>query len=404
MQFGFLPSWPFEANNLILFGAILLAGLVAGELAHRSGVVPRITGFIVIGLLLGPDVTGWLTPGMLAQSQVFVDIALGLILFQLGLQLDFRAIRRDRSLLVSGLVEAALSYGLMYAVLVWLGIDRLHAALAAALGISSSPAVVLLVVRELAASGPLTERSLNLVALNNVLAFLVFTALLPILHYEQQAEWGTILLQPLYQLTGSLLLAYVLWQVCMRILILIGSNESRQFALLIGVIVSAIGLAKLFQVSSLLTLLALGIMARNMGRKRDLLPVEFGHGGEIFFVILFVIAGANLHLHELAAVGWAAAAFVAARVAGKTLGLLAVSRLGQFSLFQSSMLSLTLVPMAGLAIGLTQTTSAMYPEFAQTLSAIILAAVAILESIGPIVTEFALKRSGEVSKDSKVEH
>ena len=104
MQLGFLPHWPFEANNFILFGVILLVGLVAGEFAHRSGVVPRITGFIAIGLLLGPGVSGLLTPEMMAQAQVFVDIALGLILFQLGLQLDFRAIRHDRSLLASSLL------------------------------------------------------------------------------------------------------------------------------------------------------------------------------------------------------------------------------------------------------------------------------------------------------------
>ena len=60
--------------------------------------------------------------------------------------------------------------------------------------------------------------------------------------------------------------------------------------------------------------------------------------------------------------------------------------------------------MAGLAIGLTEATSQLYPEFSKELSAIILGSVAILETVGPIVTEFALKRAGEVSLDQKLKH
>ena len=171
-----------------------------------------------------------------------------------------------------------------------------------------------------------------------------------------------------------------------------------------GLIISAIGLAKLFSCSNLLTLLALGIMARNLDIHNELMDIEFGHGGEIFFVLLFVIAGANLHLKELASVGWAAIAFVGIRFIGKTAGLLLLTPFSPLSIKQSSLLSLTLVPMAGLAIGLTEATSQLYPEFSKELSAIILGSVAILETVGPIVTEFALKRAGEVSLDQKLKH
>ncbi|MCC6067649.1 cation:proton antiporter [Ferrovum sp. PN-J185] len=404
MELNFLPQWPRTENSFLLFGAILLVGIVGGELAQRTSFLPRITGFVATGLILGPSMLGLLDASMLTNVKPFTDIALGLILFQLGMQLDFKALRSDKIIIFSALVEAVLSFSLIFFVLSLFHVDYLHAALAAAIGISSSPAVVLLVIREFKADGPVTRRALDHVAINNVLAFFAYTILLPFLHYKQQADWTTIFLQPLYQALTSLVLAWFLAHACIRIARLLGRNENLQFALLVGLIISAIGLAKLFSCSNLLTLLALGIMARNLDIHNELMDIEFGHGGEIFFVLLFVIAGANLHLKELASVGWAAIAFVGIRFIGKTAGLLLLTPFSPLSIKQSSLLSLTLVPMAGLAIGLTEATSQLYPEFSKELSAIILGSVAILETVGPIVTEFALKRAGEVSLDQKLKH
>lgn len=81
-----------------------------------------------------------------------------------------------------------------------------------------------------------------------------------------------------------------------------------------------------------------------------------------------------------------------------------LARPSGLTLGQGNLLSLTLAPMAGMAIGLAQSTSNMYPEFASTLSAIVLASVAILETVGPIATEFALKKAGEVDGNRQAEH
>jgi NhaP-type Na+/H+ or K+/H+ antiporter len=122
MHLSFLPQWPLEANHFILFGVILLLGLVGGEVARRTGFLPRITGFIAIGFLMGPGASGILTPQMLDQAGIFVDIALGLILFQLGYQLRFREAARDRALLLQALLEGGLSFTLIYLALAYLGV------------------------------------------------------------------------------------------------------------------------------------------------------------------------------------------------------------------------------------------------------------------------------------------
>ena len=400
---SYLPLWPLELNGFLLFGILILIGVAGGHLAHRTGVLPRITGFIATGFILGPSVLGLLTPAMLNMAQLFVDLALGLILFQLGQLLNLPLAFRAKGLIWASLLESALSFVLVFGVLYTLGIPPLPAALAAAIGISSSPAVALMVVKELDASGPLTDRTLMLVALNNILSFLAYTLLLPFLHYTQAADWNTVLLQPIYKLSMSVLLAWALARTLLALARQVGNNEGLQFALLVGVIVGGIGLAKALEASDLLTLLAMGGFVRHLDRKRALMDVDFGHGGQLFFVILFVVAGATLHLHDLMTAGWAAVGFVVARFIGKALGVMVLTSTG-LPREKAHLASLTLMPMAGMAIGLTQSTSTMYPQFATTLTAIVLGAIAILETLGPIATEYALKRSGEVHSEADVSH
>lgn len=403
MNVDFLPAWPLQINAMLVFGILILVGLLGGYLAAKTRFLPRITGFIAIGLLMGPSGLGLFGDEVLDFAKYFVEIALGLILFQMGRLLDIRQALQERPLIGASLLESALSFGLVFMALSWLGLDSLHAALVGAIGISSSPAVVMLVVRELGAKGPMTERALMLVAINNILAFLVFTSLLPLLHYSQAADWNTILLQPAYRLLSSLALAWLLARLLLFLAARFGRDEGVQFALVLGTVVGAVGLAVMVKASFLLTLLSLGVLSHNLDRKQVLEKLDLGHVTEIFFVILFVVSGARLHIDDLALAGWAAVAFVLARFAGKSLGVMVLAPT-VLPRQKAALMGLMLLPMAGMAIGLTQSAANLYPEFAKTLSAIILGAISILETIGPIATEFALKRSGEVADTAKVEH
>lgn len=393
-----------EINNFTVFGGLLIAGLVGGHLAARTRHLPRITGMILVGLLIGPSGAGILDEGMLADSRVFVDLALGLILFQLGLTLDLRTLSRDRATLWAAALEALVTFISILAALAAVGVDLLHASLAAAIGVSSSPAVLLMVVRDLDAHGPVTDRALRLVALNNFVAFALYTAILPFVHYQQQVGWFTVLVTPVVQVIGAIGLALMITLVLIRAARWILSPHSDSFPLVVGFVLLALGLATMLNLSLLLTLLALGVFVRNLETHKRLVEVHFGRGGELFFLILFVVAGANLHLSELWIVGGAALAFVLARVAGKWFTVFAVSRIAGLTVAQSSATGLALVPMAGLAIGLVQSTQSLYPGFGELLSAIVLAAVAILETIGPVATEYALKIAGEVDSDESVQH
>src|SRR5438067_10841313 len=204
----FLPTWPPVTNSFTLFGLLLLAGLIGGWIAARTRVLPSITGYIAIGFLLGPGALGVLNDETLRDARILVDISLGLIVFELGRRLDLQWARHDRWLLPSGLAESLLSFCAMFALLRYFDIEPLEAAVAATVGVATAPAVVLLVAAELKAEGPVTRRALWHVALNNIVAMLGVTLLLPFIEARDASSAWSPTARALWLVAGSCVLGY----------------------------------------------------------------------------------------------------------------------------------------------------------------------------------------------------
>jgi len=397
----FLPQFPFPANPLALFGLLLLAGLIGGELVKRALHLPRITGYVLMGMLLGASGFGLLDDKLIAEAWIFVDIALGLVLFELGRRLDVTWLKKDRWLLATGVLESALSFAFIYFALVYFDVKPLYAAVAAAIGVSTSPAVVMLVAQELRAEGQVTERALNLVAINSVIAFVLMTMLLSGVHHEYRAGWITVALHPAYMLAGSLGLGYA---ACMLALLLarwLGKSAERHLVLLLALIAVTVGAARMLDLSVLLALLSLGVMARNLDRRHDLMAVDTGRIGQLFFVVLFVVGGASLQLSEMAAGGALALVYILARFAGKSIGVLSLTCFSGVRAGSAGLLCIALTPMSSTALAMVQGTADLYPEFGAKLSAIVLSAVLILELLGPLAVQFALKQAGETGEEDR---
>ncbi|HEY6824737.1 MAG TPA: cation:proton antiporter [Steroidobacteraceae bacterium] len=394
-QLSFLPSFPFSTDPLLLFGLLLLAGLAGGELARRVLRLPRIVGYALIGLALGTSGVGALDAGLLKDAWIFVDIALGLILFELGRRLHFAWLRNDRWLLATGIVESALSFGCVYVALSLFDVRPIHAALAAAIGIATSPAVVLLVAQELRAEGQVTERAMNLVALNSVIAFVLTTMLLSWLHHESRASWAMIALHPLYLLGGSLLLGYFASLAAILLAQWVGKHSERQLVMLLSLILLTIGAARMLELSVLLALLAFGVLSRNLDGRHDLMAVDLNGVGQVFYVVLFVVSGAQLQVLGLMTGGVLALVYVVARFIGKSIGVMSLTYFSGARGGSAGLLCIALTPMSGIALAMVHETASLYPRFGAQLGAIVLSAVLILELVGPIAVQFALRRAGE---------
>lgn len=397
---SFLPQYPFATNPLLLFGLLLLAGLIGGELVKRVLRLPRIVGYVLIGLALGASGLGVLDAGLVKEAWIFVDIALGLILFELGRRLHFTWLRNDRWLLATGLLESALSFAFVYFTLIYFDVKPIYAAVAAAIGVSTSPAVVLLVAQELKAEGQVTERALNLVAMNSVIAVILTTMLLSWLHHEYRASWTMIALHPAYLLGGSLILGYLASIATILLSRWIGKHAERQLVMLLALIVLTIGAARMLEFSVLLALLAFGVFSRNLDERHDLMAVDLSGVGQMFYVVLFVVGGARLDVLGLMTGGAIAAAYVVARFVGKSIGVMSLTYFSGARAGAAGLLCIALTPMSGIALAMVHETANIYPRFGTQLASIVLSAVLILELLGPIAVQFALKRAGEAKEQA----
>ncbi len=390
----YLTRLPFHINASLIFGLLLLLGLIGGELARKSRFLTRIFGYIIVGFLIGPGGFNVVNQPMLDQTRIFVDISLGLILFDLGRRLDFKWLRHDPGLLSISLVESTLTFGLILTSFLLIGQPWLIAALAATIAVVTSPAVGMLVAFDLSAKGPVTRRARILTSLNNLYGLVLFTLILPM------AEPGsiskiTLLFHIVYQLSGAVVTAACILILTKGVARLTGKNSNSQFILFIGSTILAIGLARLMHLSTMLTLFIFGVAARNFDSQHVLSEIDFGGLARIFLILLFVLTGISLRLHSLWQEAGIIITFILIRSLAKFAGIYLFAKSSRLTRQQNFSLSLALMPMAGVAIGMSYMLNDLNPNLGNSLSAIIGGALAILTLLGPVAMQFALLTAGE---------
>jgi Kef-type K+ transport system membrane component KefB len=397
-EFPFLPALPLTLSYPLLFGVLLVAGMLGGE-AVRLVRLPRIIGYVLVGFAIAPVAAAMNIGPLVDEARIFVDIALGLVLFDLGRRLDLGWLRRDWTLAASSVGECALTFAIVFAALSALDFAPLQAGLAAAIAMATSPAVVLLVAQDTRAEGQVTERAFTLVALNSLIASVVVTMLLATVHYEARLDLAHAVLHPLYLFAGSLALGGAMASFARTLARRLERSPELHFTLVAGLVVAAVGVAQAAKLSVILALLAFGMFSRNEGRGHELMAVDLGRASRLFYVVLFVITGASLPLTAFEAAGWAAAAFVAARAAGKMAGVLAFSPLGGVRLRQALALGATLLPMSSIALLLHHDVARLYPEFGQQLAAVLVAGLVVMELAGPVAVQWGLRFAGEAAPE-----
>jgi len=400
MQLGYLPEFPPALTQPILFGALLAAGLLVGEAARRYVALPRITGYVLAGIVLGPQLSGLLGPDALDAARVLIDLSIGLIVFELGFRFDLAWLKRNRWLFVAALAESALCFLAIHFALLYLGFQALHAASAAAIGTATSPAVVILVAHDQRADGQLTERMLLFTAVNSIFAYVGLMLLLPFLRVEHAGTWTHAVLHPVYLLVGSVLVGFIACALMLGLARWLGKREDRQFVLLVSLVVLTVGVARALNLSVMVALVVLGMLARNLDRRHALMPLRAGYGGQLFFVILFVLTGASLEFGALTTAALAVSGFIVARFLGKAVAIYAFSRATGLRRRSAGLLSVALLPMSGLAVVMLHDAQTLVPGLRQELAAVVLTSIAILELVGPVATQFALRRAGETRPET----
>jgi Kef-type K+ transport system membrane component KefB len=384
-------------DALMLVAAVLVVGALAGEIIARTTRLPRLVGYTLAGWVLAALELGVTMP-LSDAARLVIDLALALLLFEVGSRVRLRWLRRNPGLLATSVLESIVAGVAVYAVLVWMfDLPHMAAAACAVLAVPASAAVAGRVALELGADGQVTQRMTYLTTLNTmygVIALIVFKAgleagrapeLLPALRAVAASTGASLVLAAL--LAGSVALAAR--RLDLR-------NESAVL-LVLGLVLLAVSGARWLGASTLLVPLLAGLLLRNLTDRPWVWPRHFGTAGGMLVLMLFVIVGASWSPEALAAGGLAALALVVARGLGKGVVVLVLSRWSRISVRQGIALAVTLTPLSATALVMLSELTRSLPDLGETVAPIVVTAVALLELLGPIAVQVALRFAGELA-------
>jgi hypothetical protein len=311
------------------------------------------------------------------------------LLFELGGRLDLRWIRRNPYLILSSVAESTLTFGFVLIALMMCKVATMPSIVIAAIAMATSPAMVIQLKTELRAEGQVTQRLMTLTALNSMYAVVIEKLAAGVLHQEIYGNTLATILQPLYLLVGSLVLAYALARACNLLYRRLNANDEHSFVALFGLVLLAIAIAHVFRLSTILALLAAGIIVKNADERPQLWPAHFGSAGWLLTVILFALTLTSFRWGDILIGGVAALALVAARFFAKLIGVLIFAQPSGLNWKQGAALGVALSPMSALAYLLVDDMYVLYPHYDPTLRAIVMCSIVLLQ----IVTPFAVYRS-----------
>jgi Kef-type K+ transport system membrane component KefB len=265
---------------------------------------------------------------------------------------------------------------------------------------STAPAATLMVLRECDSRGPLTDTVRGVVAVNKVVVLAVFTLVTALIRLSRPTNASVLNIVYdasftfVWELLGSAALGFLLGLMlagwCSRI-----KDHGEVQMLLAGSILLCVGVSLVLDLSPLLSSLAVGATMVNLTPATQRLSAALERLDPPLYAIFFVVAGADLDIGKVGALGALGAGYVLARTAGKVFGARIGARFLGFDPYQQRWIGLAILAQADLAIALSLEVARRFPEYAVTMSTIVLGAVCVFEVLGPIATRHALIGSGE---------
>ena len=396
-------------RSLFLFGILLLTADTFGALAHDLG-FPRLVGYLVAGLALGPSVLDVVPPGVLQDLSMMKQLAVGTIALLAGAELRVKdLVERYRSIAwILAIQTSAVLVGLTILTLLlrpWIPfLQNLEAPallfvafLFAATLTVNSPMVTLALLTETRAVGPLAKTTLSVVLVADVLVILIFTVAFSLAQASlggATASAPEILVRLLREVIGSMLAGALVGGVLTLYLRFV----RRELVVFVVVLVFATAAAaQALHFELLLSLLVAGFLVENVAPVRAEPLIEVLHVMAVpVFVVFFAMAGADLRLQTFLALWPVVLAVALVRVGLIYAGTTAGARWGGAEPIVTRYAWTGLVSQAGVALGLATIVADRLPRLGVAMQTVIVGIIAFNESVGPVLFRSGLDRAGEI--------
>ncbi len=391
------------AYDLIVIASIIWIGYVGSKVLQKMK-LPAVSGFLLVGVMLGPQVFNVVNPSILHRLSFIEPLALSIITFIIGEQLHIQRLAKlgTRVLLVS-VFEIALTPVVTYYLVFLVTGEHTLALFLGILSITTAPATTVAVITETKSKGRLTEIISTSVALNNIVCVTLFSLFLPIAIWatSDTLSLSTALVSASKTIVFSLSVGFAT-SLALAVLIPRLEGAGELFVFILGHIMLAVAVCLMIDASPILATLFAGVLTANLMVDEAQSRRIFGALkiiAEPIYLIFFVLAGASLRFDLLLASGIALLVYVLARTAGKVVGPFLGGLAAGFSFQQAKSISGSFLSQSAIAIGLSLIIMDEYLALGEHINAIILGAVVFFELVGPYLLKRNLEQSGETGNE-----
>jgi len=391
-----IDPWPPHPGLLFWLALTLVCAAVFGGVMHRYLRLPRVLGYGIVGVAVALVGMGTSDATLDGTDRLIVDLAMALLLFELGSRVSLRWLRVNKALWLTSAAESMLGFGAAFAVLHEAGMAT-DVALAGApvLGVAAG-ALIGRIAAETRSAGQVTERMIVLSALNTLYAVLLGRVLIGGLYLGHQHDIVQGLAQPLYAFGGATLLALLLAHAVGWVVRRYDLRDENSVLLVLGLLLFALTLARMLGLSGLLVPLLGGVCLRNLSERPCIWPRHFGTAGAMPVVVMFVLVGATWSGPMLASGGVLALVVLGVRLLAKGVALVGLASLSGIETRQGMALALTQAPVSATSLVLLADLQASHPQVAAQIAPAALSAIALMALAGPVLIYLGLRLAKEL--------
>lgn len=413
---------------------VLLVGFI-GAMIARKFKLPNVSGYLVLGLLLGPTMglifkgyPGFITIEENNSMEFIGEIALAFIAFSIGSEFAIKAIKKmGRSVIILTTFEVIGAVLIVFLAMLFLPkpVDIVSSYLPfanrniafglilASMSAATAPAATLMVIRQYRAYGPVTKAILPITALDDIYGIVVFGFFISIAQIlvpqgVDQPAW-LMFSKPFIEVFGSVLYGLLIGTIISKAANKFDKNRDDMQVIALMAVLFTIGSVTLINhelhqygigFSQLLANIMVGSTIANLAKQPSRSFAAINDFATPFYVMFFTLAGASLDLAVLqqdSLIIWISVVYILARGSGKILGIMAGAYIVDSPKTIKRYLGIALLPQGGVSLGLLVIVQAQMKPFYPTISTIIMLSILVYETFGPVFAKFAITKAGEVN-------
>jgi len=389
-------------NPLLSLGLLFLLGLFFSNFIKKIK-LPAVTAYLLLGIIIGPSFLNLVSEELLNATPLIANVVLSFIAFSIGRNFSkSRLSDIGKPIVVISLLQSFGAAIAVFLALFYLGNQSFFNAITfAAIAPATAPAAVVMVVRETRAKGKFTDTLLGIVAMDDVWGLMIFAIVLATIKSITGVSGSVFAIASqgiangVIEIFGAVVLGILLGWLLSYFSKLI-TNPSELLIYTIGFILFNTGVSLFLGVSVLLSNMTMASAVINSGKSAFRYFESLRTIDSPFYLLFFVVAGANLEITALRVMGAAGLVYIIARMAGKVIGTYFGAVYAGGSREIKRYLGMGLAPQAGVTLGMAMIIKGIFPLTGGFILSVIVATTVVYELFGPMLTKYSLVKAKNI--------